>query len=242
MNLEPTYQHFGENGLLINWPSKIDPIINDEVLRIDNLISKEFGSKIIELVPSYHSLAIYLQEGELISDFIKLLKELPVSETIRPNSIRQLITIPVCYDPAYALDIEDLALANEITTKKVIQLHIKEIYKVYFLGFLPGFPYLGGLDKSLYTARKSKPRKYIEKGSVAIGGKQTGIYTEDSPGGWNIIGKSPLDFFSCENSLRCLLKPGDFVRFSSISKKKYKEIKEEVARGAYEVGKEVHRD
>ena len=242
MNQQPTYRHFGENGVLINWPSRIDPLINDEVLSMDSLIAKAFGYKIIELVPSYHSLAVYLKEGESVSSFIELLKELPVSETRRSKNVKRLITIPVCYDPKYALDIEELALANEITTKKVIQLHTGEIYKVYFLGFLPGFPYLGGLDKSLFTPRKSTPRKYIESGSVAIGGKQTGIYTEDSPGGWNIIGRSPLEFFSCESSLQCLLKPGDFVRFSSISKKQFKKIRAEVAKGIFEVGKEVHRD
>jgi inhibitor of KinA len=242
MNYQPTYRRFGENGVLINWSSKIDPLINDEVLRLDVLIAKVFGSKVIELVPAYHSLAVYLKEGESVSHFIELLKELPISETRGSQNVKRLITIPVCYQPKYALDIEELALANKITIKKVIQHHTKEIYKVYFLGFLPGFPYLGGLNESLHTPRKSKPRIHIEKGSVAIGGKQTGIYTIDSPGGWNVIGRSPLAFFSCDSSLRCLLKPGDFVRFSSISEKKFKEIEAEVAQGNFEVGKEDHYD
>ena len=101
---------------------------------------------------------------------------------------------------------------------------------------------MGGLDEKLFTPRKSTPRKFIEKGSVAIGGKQTGIYTLDSPGGWNIIGRSPIDFFSCEISLQCLLKPGDFVRFTSVSAKKFKKIKTELKAGSYEVGKEAYRD
>ncbi len=241
MNLEPTYQHFGENGLLIDWPSKIDTLINDEVLRMDKLISKTFGNKIIELVPSYHSLAIYLKEDERISDFIELLKELPIFSAKKVLKIKNIITIPVCYEPKYALDLDEVAINNGINVKEVIRLHTKETYKVYFLGFLPGFPYLGGLNESLYTSRKSTPRRNIEKGSVAIGGEQTGIYTIDSPGGWNIIGKSPLDFFSSESSLRCLLKPGDFVRFSPISTKKFEKINAEVARGNFEVRKEVYR-
>ncbi|MFT4849221.1 MAG: inhibitor of KinA [Sediminicola sp.] len=242
MNFQPTYQHFGENGVLINWPSKIDPQINDEVLRLDILITKTFGDRIIELVPSYQSLAVYLKEVESVSNFIELLKELPISEDRRYEKVSRLITIPVCYDPKYGLDIEELALANKITTKKVIQLHTKEIYKVYFLGFLPGFPYLGGLNESLYTPRKNKPRKHITEGSVAIGGEQTGIYTIDSPGGWNVIGRSPLAFFSCESSLRCLLKPGDFVRFSSIDETEFKKIEAEVANDTFQVGKEVYHD
>ncbi len=242
MNLEPTYQHFGENGVLINWSSKIDSLINDEVLNMDRLISKTFESRIIELVPSYQSLAVYLKEGESASNFIQLLKELPVSETIESQNTKRLLTIPVCYDLQYALDIEALALANKITVKKVIELHTRETYKVYFLGFLPGFPYLGGLNKSLSTPRKSTPRQNIEKGSVAIGGGQTGVYTVDSPGGWNVIGKSPIDFFSTESRFRCLLKPGDLVRFHSISTKTYKRIKTEVVAGTFKVEKEAYYD
>jgi len=242
LNYKPTYQHFGENGVLINWPSKIDSLVNDEVLHFDAFIGEVFGSKIIELVPSYQSLAVYLKEGESVHNFIQLLKELSASETTKPQNVRRLITIPVCYDLKYALDIEELALANKIAVKKVIELHTKEIYKVYFLGFLPGFPYLGGLNKALYTPRKSTPRINIEKGSVAIGGEQTGIYTTDSPGGWNVIGRSPLTFFSCESSLKCLLKPGDFVKFSSISKEKFKKIESEVMQGTFEVEKEDRND
>jgi inhibitor of KinA len=242
MKYQPTYRQFGENGVLVTWPSTIDSLINDEVLRLDRLIAKVFKSQIIELVPSYHSLAVYLKEGESVSNFIELIKELPISETKRSENVKRLITIPVCYESKYALDLEEVALANKITTKKVIQLHTKEIYKVYFLGFLPGFPYLGGLNKNLHTPRKNTPRIHIEKGSVAIGGKQTGIYTIDSPGGWNVIGRSPLAFFSCESSLRCLLKPGDFVRFSSIAEAEFKKIEAEVANGTFEVGKEVYHD
>ena len=225
MNHRPTYRSFGENGVLIDWQSKIDSQINDEVLSLDSIITEEFESKIIELVPAYHSLAVYLKEGESPSDFIELLKRLPISDDKNFKNVKRLVTIPVCYDLKYALDIDEVATTNKVTVNEVIRLHTNEIYKVYFLGFLPGFPYLGGLNKSLYTPRKSKPRKNIENGSVAIGGKQTGIYTIDSPGGWNVIGKSPLDFFSCEIALHCLLKPGDYVRFSSISREKFKKNK-----------------
>ena len=242
MKYQPTYQKFGENGVLVTWPSKIDSLINDEVLRLDRLIVKAFKDKIIELVPSYQSLAVYLIEGESVSDFIERLKELPISETRRSQNVKSLITIPVCYESKYALDLEEVASANKITTKKVIQLHTKEIYRVYFLGFLPGFPYLGGLNDSLSMPRKNTPRIHIEKGSVAIGGNQTGIYTVDSPGGWNVIGRSPLAFFSCESSLRCLLKPGDFVRFSSIAEADFKKIETEVTNGTFEVRKEAYHD
>ena len=242
MKLKPTYQHFGESGILINWPAKIDPLINDEVMQMDRLIAKTFGDKIIELVPTYHSLAVYLREGENTFDFIQLLKKIAPTGNDRSSKIDNVIIIPVCYESAFAPDLEKVAKLNRLTVKEVINLHTEGLYKVYFLGFLPGFPYLGGLNEKLYTPRKSTPRKFIEKGSVAIGGKQTGIYTLDSPGGWNIIGKSPLDFFSCEVSIQCLLKPGDFVRFMSVSAKKFKKVKTEIEAGNYKVGKEAYRD
>ena len=242
MKLKPTYQHFGEGGILINWPARVDPLINDEVLRMDHFIANTFGEKIIELVPSYHSLAVYLKKGESISKFIELLNKTTVTVSDNRRDIDTVIIIPVCYESTFAPDLDVVASKNGLTRKDVIALHTQGLYKVYFLGFLPGFPYLGGLDEKLYTPRKSKPRTFVEKGSVAIGGEQTGIYTQDSPGGWNIIGRSPLEFFSCDTSLHCLLKPGDFVRFISVSAKKYKKIKTDLEKDKNRIGKEGHRD
>ena len=240
MKIAPTYQHFGHNGALINWPSKIDRRINDEVLQMDSLISGVFGDKIVELVPSYCSLAVYLKAGESVLEFIELLKDFAVSDTLTVKNTNFAITIPVCYEPQYALDLDVVARYNKLTATEVVRIHTNEAYNVFFLGFLPGFPYLGGLSESLHTPRKKTPRQTIEKGSVAIGGKQTGVYTMASPGGWNIIGKSPLDFFSFRDSFQCLLRPGDVVKFDAISGKEYEQIKAAVIKGTFKVGKEVY--
>jgi len=242
MNIKPTYQPFGESGILINWPAKINPLINDEVLQMDHLISKNFGEQIIEVVPAYHSLAVYLKDGENTADFVKLLENIDLTVNGESDRTKNIFIIPVCYEAVFAPDLEEVANFNGLSAKEAIALHTQGLYKVYFLGFLPGFPYLGGLSEKLYTPRKSKPRKNIEKGSVAIGGEQTGIYTLDSPAGWNIIGRSPLNFFSCENSLQCLLKPGYFVRFKRVSAKNYKKIKTEIEAGNYKVEKEAYCD
>lgn len=242
MKLKHTYQHFGESGILINWPRKINPSINDEVLLMDSLIAKNFGDRIIELVPAYHSLAVYLKEGENRTNFIELLKNMDRSGAGSASKIDNVVSIPVCYESDFAPDLEDVASKNNLTKKDVVALHTQGLYKVYFLGFLPGFPYLGGLDKQLFTPRKSTPRKFVEKGSVAIGGEQTGIYTQDSPGGWNIIGRSPLNFFSCDSALHCLLKPGDYVRFISVSVKKFKKIENDLENEKHKRRKEDRHD
>ena len=237
-----TFQNFGDNGLLINWPAKVDEAIHAEVLQMDDLILSTFGNEIIETVPTYHSLAIYVKDNINISELIKKIEKIPRPLPEKKSGTKQLIKIPVCYNLKFGYDLKEIAVLNKITTSEIIKLHTQEIYKVYFLGFLPGFPYLGGLNKELHTPRKKLPRKIIEKGSVGIGGSQTGIYTSDSHGGWNIIGKCPLNFFSVEKSLNCILKPGDYVEFVSISLKKYYKIEAEVALGNYILRKEVYRD
>lgn len=242
MSKLPTFQKFGDRGLLINWSPAIDPAINAEVLELDMLISKEFEGEVIETVPAYHSLAVYLYEEVDVSEFIDKLKKIAEVQTRREPKIKNVITVPVCYKTALAPDLSELADSHGLTTSEVIELHTQPLYKVYFLGFLPGFPYLGGLDKKLFTARKSSPRKLVEKGSVGIGGAQTGIYTSDSPGGWNIIGRCPLDFFSSKKSPYCLLRQGDYIKFKSISRKKFIKIEEEIAEGNYQIRREVWRD
>jgi inhibitor of KinA len=236
------FQNFGDNGLLINWPAKVDEAINAEVLQMDNILLSTFGKEIIETVPTYHSLAIYVKDKVKLSEFIKKIEKIPRIPLERKAGTKLLVRIPVCYNLRFGLDLKEIAALHKISTSEIIKLHTKEIYKVYFLGFLPGFPYLGGLNKDLCTPRKKLPRKLIEKGSVGIGGGQTGIYTSDSPGGWNIIGKCPLNFFSIAKSSICILKPGDYVKFVSISMKKYHQIEAEVAQGTYILRKEVYRD
>ncbi len=116
---------------------------------------------------------------------------------------------------------------------EVIALHTAPVYKVYFIGFLPGFLYLGGLSNKLIMPRKITPSLHVEKGSVAIGGNQTGVYSLDSPGGWHVIGKSPVDFFNVSFEKPCFAKPGDCIQFMSISEKKYNDIRTKVNKDCF---------
>ena len=189
---------FGTHALLIEWEAEITPAIHKSVLLVEHCMKSQFSKDIIETVPSYHSIAVYLKQHVDAIKFIETIKEsLEVSDKNIKNSAR-LVTIPVCYDASVAPDFETVCLHCKLDSEELIKLHTAPIYKTYFLGFLPGFPYLGGLDKRLEAPRLSKPKELVSKGSVAIGGKQTGIYPSNSPGGWNVIGRTPILLFDIE--------------------------------------------
>ncbi|MHB8904561.1 MAG: 5-oxoprolinase subunit PxpB, partial [Melioribacteraceae bacterium] len=137
----------------------------------------------------------------------------------------EVIEIPVCYDEEFAPDISIVAKHNSLTIEQVIQIHSQPEYLVYFLGFSPGFPYLGEMPKEIVTPRLLTPRLKVPAGSVAIGGDHTGIYPISSPGGWNIIGRTPLRLFSPENENPTLLKMSDRIKFVPITKKEFEQLK-----------------
>jgi inhibitor of KinA len=128
------------------------------------------------------------------------------------------ITIPVCYDPEFGLDIEAVAAHHHYSVEEVIRLHTSATYLVYFLGFSPGFAYLGGLPQSLRTPRLATPRSQVAAGSVGIAGDQAGVYPIDSPGGWRLIGRTPVRMFDASANPPARLQPGDQVRFSAIDR------------------------
>ena len=129
-----------------------------------------------------------------------------------------MATIPVCYDEEFAPDLEDVASYAKIPAREVIRLHASATYRVHFLGFTPGFAYLGGLPEALAVPRLATPRKHVPAGTVAIAGSQAGIYPVDSPGGWRLVGRTPLRMFDPNAMPPTLLKPGDLVKFSAIDR------------------------
>ena len=132
--------------------------------------------------------------------------------------------IPVCYSSKYAPDLEEYASQVKCTIPEIIEIHTSREYPIYFLGFLPGFPYLENLDARLHLDRKSVPSQSIPKGSVAIGGTQTGIYPQDSPGGWHVIGRTPISLFDATKVKPSLFKAGDVIKFYSINERDFEKI------------------
>ena len=178
---------------------------------------------IVDISSAYQSVAIFfhqsrIEENVSIEDAIRS----AIGQTSRRPSIRgRTIEIPVCYDSEFALDLAHVARHAKISAKEVVDLHSAADYRVNCIGFTPGFPFLTGLSKILATPRRATPRKEIPAGSVGIGGAQTGIYPLRSPGGWNVIGRTPLRLFDPARKPPVLLRAGDRVRFRAIPREEF---------------------
>lgn len=236
-----TYKAFGERSILVEWPQKIDEFIQKDVLNFKNEITKNKPKLIVEIINAYCSLTIkYISTIENINDEISYLKRRYSACSKSQNTDFKLWHIPVCYEREFAPDLTVFSKLKNITIEVIIDRHTKPKYLVNFIGFLPGFLYLSGLDSSLEIPRKSTPEMTVKKGSVGIGGMQTGIYPMDSPGGWYVIGNSPLNFFDVTKNEPCFAKPGDCLKFYSISKIRHLEIENQLKKGSYNLEFEMH--
>lgn len=235
-----TYKPFGVRAILVEWPAVIDDSILKDVVRYKTVIEENNIKSIVELKSAYNSLLIiYESFCRNFENEVNLLKKLYSSLNSQPAILSTLWKIPVCYDTVFGMDLEAISVEKKLSIVEIIKRHSQAIYTVYFIGFLPGFLYLGGLDATLHVPRKSTPRLRVEKGAVAIGGNQTGIYPIESPGGWNIIGNSPITFFNPKDNPPCFAKAGDKISFKPISLNEYHDIKILVTAGVYQLEGEV---
>ena len=175
--------------------------------------------RIRNLHPAYASILIDFDPLCLShEEAASLIENLAGQESSQRGRATSIVTIPVCYDTEFAPDLQEVANHAKIPAHEVIRLHSSATYRVYFLGFTPGFAYLGGLPESLHAPRLATPRKHVPAGSVAIAGSQAGIYPVDSPGGWRLIGRTPVRVFDPDATEPTRLKPGDLVKFSAIDR------------------------
>ncbi|MBD0822972.1 5-oxoprolinase subunit PxpB [Aestuariibaculum marinum] len=243
MTYNLAYKPYGERAILIEWPQEINENILRDVLDFKSKIEKLCLKQILEIKQSYCSLLVVygfvLKNYDLEVSTINKIYNTEI-EAIEQN-FRQWI-IPVCYDDAFGIDLSELSLEKNMSKSEIIDLHSAVVYTTYFVGFLPGFLYLGGLDGKLHTPRKSTPRLQIEKGAVAIGGNQTGIYPMASPGGWNVIGNTPVSLFDVNKKSPCFVAPGDRIKFKPISINEYHDIKVLIDAGVYQMESEVISD
>ncbi len=237
MKFEISIKHYGSHALLIEWPGVISDEILDDVLRLNQLILGYFKDKAgICTTPSYHSLLVQFIDSETIQSdvIVKELHELYTFGCLANRKPAKKIFIPVCYDESLAPDLYELSTKKGLTPEKFIWLHTTPLYRVFCVGFLPGFIYLGGLDPLLCHPRKDIPRQKVIRGSVGIAGSQTGIYPGDSPGGWNIIGNTPLQLFKKQKNNPSLAEAGDYVALYPISKEEHEQIRQLIEMGEYE--------
>ena len=214
----------------------------NEVFRVFHLLRDAGIPGVVDLAPAYTSVGVFFdpiivakgsgKHGEPFESLAERVREIVTAGAHRRRRVRRARTvalpveIPVCYDPEFALDIDRVAEQAQISASEVVDLHSGSEYRVACIGFVPGFPFLAGLPKKLATPRRDVPRKEISPGSVGIGGAQTGIYPLRSPGGWNLIGRTPLKLFDPTKDPPTLLCPGNRVRFRAITRKEFESLKD----------------
>ncbi|MEO9571370.1 MAG: 5-oxoprolinase subunit PxpB [Polaribacter sp.] len=242
MDRKITYKSFGEKAILIEWKASINIDLLKDILNFKSKVEK---SNLIfaDLIVGYNSLTIKFKEK--ITNFliqIDHLKSIYKSKDKVIQFLNYLWEIPVCYDVEFGIDLEEISKSTRLNKEQIIKLHSNKIYTVFFTGFLPGFLYLGGLNRQLFIDRKATPRLQIKKGSIAIGGKQTGVYPLNSPGGWNIIGKTPVNFFNITKEAPCFANSGDKIQFKPISIEEFYKIEKEVIQNSYQLSKILLND
>src|SRR5256714_9637508 len=217
----------GDSALLIRVMERFESDESlDAVLRATQQLERAQIPGVIELVPADTTIGIFFDPAR-IEAFEELRtnieRELQTFlEPARPRADGEtVIEVPVCYESEFGPDIDEAARHTELSPEEIVRGHSTGNYRVSCVGFTPGFPYLSGLPQELATPRRASPRKEIPAGAVAIGGTQTGIYPRKSPGGWNIIGRTPLSLFDVERESPALFHAGDHVRFRRISRDEF---------------------
>ena len=226
-NNSKTYFVFNERSILISYNHSINSKLISNLSNTRKTIETHLNDCIIEVVQSINSLLIIFDINKIsANDLIKDLKRIEDMEVDLSES-NKTWQIPVCYDLKFAIDLENFAKEKKLSTSEIINIHKSKVYDVLSMGFLPGFMYLGFTDKNLHCERKEVPSLDIKKGSIGIALNQTCIYPQNSPGGWHIIGVSPLNFFDLKSKNPCFAKPGDKIQFTEISKKQFQKMKKE---------------
>ena len=225
--MKPTISPVGDCAISIDFGQVIDPKINRHIRQTIERIQELKLDGITELVPTY--CALLIQYDAMLysySDICNLMEPLlEPSATDDANERVIVIEIPTVYGGEFGPDLGFVASHNNLSEDEVVSIHSGTDYLVYMLGFIPGFTYLGGMDPRIATPRLSSPRTLIPAGSVGIAGEQTGTYPSDSPGGWQIIGRTPVTMYDMSKEQAALMSAGDYVRYVPIDEAEYNRIK-----------------
>ena len=225
----------GDTAMVVEFGDRIDRVLSDRVLRLGAKVRAVKVRGVVEMVPTYRSLMVHYDPLEtdrvsLERQFGALLKDDAVSA-----GEARLWRIPACYEAAHAPDLEDVAQRTGLSIAEVIRLHTETLFHIYMIGFVPGYPYMGDLPQALVLPRRADPRIRVPAGSIAIASTMTAIYPIESPGGWHLIGTTPIRLFDGALPRPALFSPGDKVRFESISASQFDDIRQASLIGAYNV-------
>jgi inhibitor of KinA len=213
----------GDAGLTVEFGNIISAELNNRALNLAGFFDKNPFPGFVEIVPAYASLSVFYNVSIVRKTFPDFPTAFEAVKNFTENALQNLddlhegkprmVEIPVCFDVEYALDLDSVAALNNLSASEVIKIFLAATYRVYMLGFLPGFAYMGDVDKRIAAPRKKSPRLQVPKGSVGIAGRQTGIYSLESPGGWQIIGRTNVELFTPNADQPTFLQPGDAVKF-----------------------------
>ena len=225
----------GDSSILIDFGKELSLEINRKISYTIPLMKEQHIEGVVDMIPAFCSLLINYDPRVISYDEIRERMQALVKVEVKAGETRKRIfEIPVCYGGEYGPDIANIAEHAGLTEEEVIRIHSSKDYLIYMLGFLPGFTYLGGLDERLHTPRLANPRIRISAGSVGIGGSQTGIYPLDSPGGWQLMGMTPVKTYDPDREVPILVEAGDYIRFVPVDEEEYLRIKDAVERGEYQ--------
>lgn len=225
----------GDSSILVEFGKEISPEINRRIANTVQLMREQHIEGVVDVIPAFCSLLINYDPRVISYEKMKKRIQALVRVDIkRGETSKRLFEIPVVYGGEYGPDLAFIAQNAGMSEEEVIKIHSSSDYLIYMLGFLPGFCYLGGLDERIHTPRLSTPRIKIPAGSVGIGGSQTGIYPLDSPGGWQLMGMTPVKTYDPDREVPILVEAGDYIRFVPIDEAEYLRIKDLADRGEYQ--------
>lgn len=228
----------GDSAVTIEFGDRIDPDINGMVLALDDIIRARAPAGLLETVPTYRSLTVQFDPVE--TDYEALIRL--VNEETKDLAPRKAVgrrwRVPVVYGGEYGSDLEEVAETHGMTPAQVIEIHSSAIYRIYMIGFLPGFTYLGGLDKRIATSRRVQPRAKIPSGTIMIGGEQAGIAPMDMPSGWHNLGLTPVRPYAPERDPVFLFAAGDEIVFEPVDASRWDAL-EKAARAGEPVAEEM---
>jgi inhibitor of KinA len=223
----------GDSAVVIQLGDAIEIDTHEKVKKVTSFFEKNPQKWLIEIIPAFTTVTLYYDPMTILQEkneklpyegVCSILSELLSHEFEQDSASARVIEIPVCYGGEYGPDLEEVAHIHGLSVEEVISKHTNGDYLVYMIGFAPGFPYVGGLDPDLATPRRKSPRLKIPAGSVGIAGDQTGVYPIETPGGWQLIGRTPLSLFQPDEETPSLLQAGDHIKFVSISEDEFKEM------------------